>query len=436
MKEQKRQELFQEVRYEFLENIATVCMVIFMMNPFFNMILKTFGDYFSFMYMYNGIVLALGFFLMTVYVCKKWSTGQLSGIKERLKNHIAVTLFFVFAALMIITTLLNGAPEIALWGHPSRSEGLKGFLSYVMYFLLATFLLPERNKKWLVYPFLVTSTLVGIVIFADYIFLNQAYNYAQEGNRILHNSNHLGYYLLMSVMVHGMLFVTTKKLLLKAVYLGGFMLMTTTLIMNNTWGCQLALLIGIIFTMIVYSVGKGRFQRITLLLLPAMIATFVLAYVSDERLQSNIEVNLLSQISEMESLFEDEVLDESMGSGRMGLWLHTLEYIGERPLIGYGADVTGERLTADAGNCRCHCEFLDYAVNFGVPAALIYMTAIFMVYLRGLHHKEELTEYNYLGLCVAFAYLASSLVGNSKYYTAPFLFVFLGMGYVRRLRAD
>lgn len=33
-------------------------------------------------------------------------------------------------------------------------------------------------------------------------------------------------------------------------------------------------------------------------------------------------------------------------------------------------------------------------------------------------------------LRVAFAYLTSSIVGNSMYYTAPFLFIALGMGYV------
>ena len=48
-----------------------------------------------------------------------------------------------------------------------------------------------------------------------------------------------------------------------------------------------------------------------------------------------------------------------------------------------------------------------------------------------LKKKKQLTDMNYAGLCVAFAYLASALVGNTMYYTAPFLFIALGMGYVK-----
>jgi hypothetical protein len=62
----------------------------------------------------------------------------------------------------------------------------------------------------------------------------------------------------------------------------------------------------------------------------------------------------------------------------------------------------------------------------------VYVAAIFMIYLRGLKLKVYLTNMNYVGLCAAFAYLASSFMGNTMHYTAPYLFIALGMGYAAK----
>ena len=104
------------------------------------------------MYIYNGIVLALGFFLLVIYVIKLWSGGRLLGVKGLFKSHVPVTLFLVFALMMIVTTLLNGVPEIAVVGDAYRGEGLMGFLSYIIYFLMvipdSSFLLYVIQRSW------------------------------------------------------------------------------------------------------------------------------------------------------------------------------------------------------------------------------------------------------------------------------------------------
>ena len=90
------------------------------------------------------------------------------------------------------------------------------------------------------------------------------------------------------------------------------MFMTSVLIMNDTWGCQLALFMGIIFTVIVYSVGKGKFQPRVLVLLVAMLLTFVLAYFSNDRLRENIDTNVVQQIHDMFAFVDDDKLDAVM----------------------------------------------------------------------------------------------------------------------------
>lgn len=425
--------IVQKIKDTTLENIVLVLFVLFALNPLIRIIFQIDITTFHFMYDHNRFVLALGLIILAIHIKKRHMNGTLMSVKDFIKSHIPAALFLLFGILMIITTLLNGAPLISIVGRYYRGEGLAGFLSYIVYFLLAAFILPEKKKKIFTNIFLATSVMVGLVIFVDYIILNDKYGYAMEQCMIFYQYNHLGYYLLMSIMTFGALFVTAKKLVYKIINICGFMFMTAVLIMNDTWGCQVALLVGIIFTIIVYSIGKGKFQPVTLILLAAMLLTYLTAYVTVDRLKENIQKNIEQQFYDTGALIDKDEIDHmTTGVARIVLWENAFRYLCERPLIGHGADVTGERLLEDTGdNDRCHCEFLNYAVSYGVPATLVYIAALFMVYLRGLKKKKQLTDVHYMGLCVAFTYLASSLIGNSMFYTAPYLFIALGFGYVR-----
>lgn len=416
-----------------LEKIALVLLVIFTLNPLVKVLFQIDISKFHFMYGHNRYVLAIGAIILGIYIMKQQPEGQPIRVKTFFKTHIPVALFLVFGMLMIITTLLNGAPEIAIIGSYYRGEGLLGFLSYIIYFLLAVFVISEKSKKIFINIFLGTSVPVGLLIFVDYIILNDRYGYAMKDYMIFYQYNHLGYYLLMAIITFGMMFITCKKTWQRIIYLCGFMFMTAVLIMNDTWGCQIALLVGIIFTVIVYSIGKGRFRPVTLILLVAMLTTYLISYIADDRLRANIEKNIEQQFYDTGALLDKDEIDHmTTGVARIVLWENALKYLGESPLIGHGADVTGSRLKGETGdNDRCHCEFLNYAVSFGVPTALVYIVAVFTVYLRGLKKKKYLTEMHYVGLCVAFTYLASSLIGNSMFYTAPYLFIALGFGYVK-----
>lgn len=433
MKEKKCYEVILEcIRYDILESIALILLLLFTINPFAKVFLHESKTEFWYMHQCNEAVLKIGVIIMFLYIFKLKTDGRLFTVKEFLKKNVAVVTFLLFGILMIVTTLLNGAPQIAVIGDYYRGEGLIVFLSYIVYFLLAAFLLTENKKSIIINAFLVTSLFVGIVIFVDYAFFDQKYNYAMADNMVFSQFNHLGYYLLMSIMFFGMMFVNAKKVFLKIAYLCGFMFMTVVLIMNDTWGCQLALFVGVIFAIIVCSIGKSKFQPITLVLVVAVLVSYLGTYFASDKLKMRIEANFVQQSHDTSALLNEENAEKATtGTARIALWKHAFEYTMERPLTGHGSDVTGRRLMKEAGNDRCHCEYLNYAVSFGIPAAIVYIVAVFMVFLRGLKKKKQLTDMNYAGLCVAFAYLASALVGNTMYYTAPFLFIALGMGYVK-----
>ena len=64
--------------------------------------------------------------------------------------------------------------------------------------------------------------------------------------------------------------------------------------------------------------------------------------------------------------------------------------------------------------------------------AVFYVCGVFAVYLRGLRLRRTLTAENLVGLCAAFGYMVSAAVGNTMWYTAPFAFILLGLGYGRK----
>ncbi len=425
--------IFDDIKLETLRKISFVLLALFMLNPAIKVMvwLITGVSIDKYIHEYNGYVLFFGCSIFLILLKKLADEKKLVNIKDWIKNNMPVVILLVFGILMVLTTFLNGAPPISISGSYYRGEGLLGYLSYLVYFLLAAFVLTHKQKVRFMNLFAVSSTFIAIVIIIDYMFLGEKYQFANGNRMIFMQYNHLGYYMLMAMMNFSMLFLSKKKLNHRIACLGGLGLMLMALIMNDTWGCQFAFFMGVIFIVIVYSIAKGRFQTITLILVLVTSITYFAAYFMDERLKVNIDDNILQQLHDTKYLLGDEEWTGTTGEARVILWRNAFKLLWESPIIGHGADVTGDRLLEMTNdNDRCHCEYLNYAVSYGIPTALVYIVGIFTVYLRGLKKKKQLTDINISGLCIAFSYLASAFIGNSMYYTAPFMFIMLGMGYV------
>ena len=62
---------------------------------------------------------------------------------------------------------------------------------------------------------------------------------------------------------------------------------------------------------------------------------------------------------------------------------------------------------------------------------LLYFLGCFGIFLRALKKKKIMDGATLVSLCAAFGYLVSSFFGMTLFSTAAYLFIFLGMGYVR-----
>lgn len=428
-------EMLTNITYSSLKKLSFFMLVLFVVNSNIKMFANISSIeflssvYWVFWTYYNRYVLLFATIIFIILILKSKQDKLSLGIKNLLKNNPVFVLFLIFVSLMIISTIKNGRSIMALIGDGYCAEGLVGYTSYICYFFITFCSLDKEYQRKFLKVLICSSCINVFASVIDHICLNAKYQFLTE-NTIFYNSNHYGYYLLVIAVFFGMLFLHTKVFSKKSFYLFMFALIIGCLLINDTLGCQLALFITLIFICIVYSISKGTFIPTTLILLLIYFSVFIFGYVCSDTIEYNIDKNFLQVINDS-SYGTNEDIETTTGTLRLDMWKHTLEYISERPLLGFAAEGTRERLEHDTSECRVHNDYLLYAVNYGIPAALIYVLAIFSIFLRGLKHKKELSNINLLGLCCAFAYLVSAFLGNSMFYTAPYLFIMLGLGYYK-----
>ncbi len=433
-----RHTFINDISYRTLENGALIILAICTMNPFIKFLITSMtsigegAGYRVFWAEQNTYAFFLGTLVLVLYTFKLRSDNKLPNIKKFIKGNISLLLIGTFAILMTISTIINGVSELTLFGNDYRNEGLITYLCYIIYLLLAAFCLNDRLRNILLHMLALSSLPIGLATIYDSLVLDFSYKVA-HGGVIFSQFNHFGYYLLMSVMTFALLCVNATTLYKKLLYCAGYAIMLGALIINDTFGCQIALLAAIIFICIVYSIAKSKFQPDALILLAVTAITYIMLYIISDDVQKYINFNLAQLFHDFE-LFSSEKKTYTMhttGVSRMNLWNAAFKLALDKPIFGYGADTIGKTLLSYVSNDRCHCEYLNYAVSFGFPAAFIYIVSVFSVYLRGLRLRKSLTPINMLGLCAAFAYLVSAVIGNSMYYTTPFLFIMLGLGYTK-----
>ena len=117
------------------------------------------------------------------------------------------------------------------------------------------------------------------------------------------------------------------------------------------------------------------------------------------------------------------------GTGRMALWMGSVQLIGQSPVVGYGMEHGGpllyELVRTDAD--RAHNEILQWGLYGGVPAMLLYVLGLAMLALRQLRRLRQLEPITVIAIgCVA-EYLCSSLFGVMMITTAPYFWMFIGL---------
>ena len=110
----------------------------------------------------------------------------------------------------------------------------------------------------------------------------------------------------------------------------------------------------------------------------------------------------------------------------MTLWIEALKMIPYRPVFGYGPEGLMQDYAILVGTDRPHCELIQYAVFLGIPALNLYLSALVSLFICQWNNLKELSAMTIVAAGVVVGYLASSLVGNTMFNTAPYFWMMLG----------
>ena len=425
-------EIKQNLTYSLIGKLACIPIAVFFISVVIELIkaltttmsfdLEMYNPYAYTISYINVIATVFGILAIFLYLLRLHFDHKLT--KKHILNHSSILLFIILSIWIIITTAINGFTPYALHGTYYRNESLFTFLRYYLIYFMCGVIVTNKQKDFLLHLLMYSSMILVFCDLLDYInMLND--QFMTLWSSVFYNTNHYGYYLTIVCLVSMSYFLTNEHNLK---YLVIFCFNLIVLLFNNTFGSYLGVLIGLIFALAVsFKVNLINKQRIITIAIIIVLSTIFVKAINP--LSSGNFVTLSRDLSEITS---DSQQSKTAGSNRWGLWLYSINKLNKKPstyITGYGIEGISDQMQKDTGDSRPHNEFLQQVVFFGLPALILYVIAIFLIYLRGYHYASTLSIPTIVALIAAFGYLFQSSFGNTMFYTSPFFFSILGTCY-------
>ena len=364
----------------------------------------------------------------------------------RKESFVSLIMFLCLAAWEFIATIVTGLDYAAFF---ENDYGHYGYISYVLcYFLWFGCAAAIRSDSvrmklmkigvwcaaidvvWSIGYSLFLNLNLEAKWYTDFVSMMNMTTNCYYRERLwkftggFANQNHFGYYIAtMAVVCGGILMYekTMKKKIMYAILLG---IISYGLTACDTTGAWLAALCGFILLIIGARVKDGHFNWMTVF---ALLIFWIVSFTSDIWLQ-HITPSILQLFTDVGSIAADPENSDMAGTKRWGLWRKSFEQLIPRsPIFGYGVlkYIGNESYMIDNSP---HNEVIEYALTYGLPAAIFYVFIVLFIFFRDLKNRKSLSNGAFIAMAGAFTYFVSSMFGVLFLYTAPFFFIFLGMG--------
>lgn len=421
-------EFFENIPWGFVERLAMIPAAAIILSALYQLVI-TFTAPYVYSYAINiarRIGLIFGLVVIVIFTAKK--VIEKESFPAFIRQNQPFAFFLVLMLLMLLSTVVNGFTDYALFGDSYRNESLFVFLMYFgIYYFCSSVIQNPKLKKVMLYLFVFVSLIVnGVVLFSTCVLQNNVFSYSHLLG-IFQQYNHYAYYLTVAVILSAVLTVLEQHKLLKAVNLINFLITSVALNINATRGCFLSCIAALIFSIIAVSIVQKKVSRAAILMFVLfLLISFVTGFFYPTVLH---RLNLL--FDNLGTILSGEESEDQSSGRRLEMWINSVKLIGERPLLGFGVEGISDRIICvnEPNQHRPHNEYLQYAVFFGIPACLAYIAGIWSSFRTALKNKAQMDIYSLAAFCTAAAYLCSALFGNTMYYTAPYLFIFLGLGF-------
>ncbi len=426
MEQQKQSKLDSTLIY-----IAFVSLVVWILSPIFVMVrnfihrdLNYFANFKPTLLTYDiwiGLVAipgAIGLIAGVIYLIRRTRASAMGKKWLALAPVLAMVVFYLWC---IINTLFFAEDKmLALKGVGIQVDCLYVYAAYGGLTLAA--LTVSQNKKLtmiVTYVFLAIATIMSVISFLDNqfahdVFVNSQTNcYHYQG--VFYNTNHYAYYLTIVIVVAAYLFEYREDSMERYFYAFVFLTNSCLLILNNTMGGYLAVLLTLIFAVIWSFINREDNKRepITVLIAYLFVSLLSLAFTD------NLIKSFSSLFSDVSTVVEQDVDQmQYIGSSRGERWMKTIDMIKERPVTGHGLQSILEYST--------HNIYLQIAAYLGVVGIALFLAIFVIGVIRLIKARKTITPVVRGCAFAVVAYMISAFFGNTVFYTAPYFYIVLG----------
>lgn len=376
------------------------------------------------------LVLLLGFFSFLnsfIYIYQLYNQYGKKYIIDQIKKNKYLIFFIFYIIWCFISCLFSSNKFISFFGSDYLSEGFICYLSYTGIFFNGIIFKNKKYLKNILNYFIFTVSFISIVTLISYYF-HFNFNFLRDFTSIFMNENHYAYYLNMGLICNTCMYLFCDKKNISILYFLFYIVNCYTLILNNTLGCFLAFLCTIFLIFIYLLVTKKNIYKFFILI----ISLIILCFVNKKIVFTNFS-GLFGDIVAIEKNISknDKVEDiYSTGTNRMGLWLVGLEFIKEKPFVGYGVDNLLDqyiRVNKTEITSRPHNEYIQITASVGIPGMIFYLLFLILLLFKIIFNIKKICNFEISFLFIIISYLISAFFGVSVFYTTPYLYLFLGL---------
>ena len=403
-------------------------------------------------YTYNDRFMIISntvFTLITLYFIV-YLAGKIGYNKWNISDIIAIIRkkepWLLFWICLMIWTILSCVASVNIRGaFFGATELSSGYIShiYMLCIMGCASLLPKKNERNLISFYIAISDLLAVIMLAfqyDIPFIRRFT--AASGLSVFTNSNHYGYYLAVaSTCLAGMFFMSieerkaasNKNLKSVVIYLASFVIHSYALMINDTMGAFVAIFISTIVLIILWCIRirDVRWYHFLPIMILMIMVLLCLWGVITSKSGSTIGISLIYMFYDITKIAGRKPGYQQAGTDRIRLWLESIEAIKKNPILGYGPDVMYDRYWTPYISLTPHNEYLECALYMGIPGAIMYLGGLISLFICRIKRLKQLPLSMIVAAGAVISYLISAFFGVRKYHTVAYLFMFIGLIFLK-----
>ncbi len=304
----------------------------------------------------------------------------------------------------------------------------------------------KEQKEKAVWTFIgVTDILSLIQISFEYDIPPLMYFSAAPRVSVYTAWNHYGYIIAMShLAITGMYYKVLatdneeNKVRKEIVLILSVILQSFAIVINDTLGSYLGIVLSLIIVMIFWAVRLKRFNITYLIPLVAIVAFTALSFAGSITTKSGTSMgpSLIEFGGDLKKLFYKTEDYRQAGTTRAGIWEDTVKRIKERPIVGYGPEILQDNNYNIFINTTPHNEFLECAYFLGIPGLILYLGGLIHLFIIKIKTLKNLRLFMLIPGGVIICYLIGSFTGVRKFNTVCYFFMFIGLLVSREVKEN